>query len=134
MLDARRSYRAGGQQPLAGGRLRLANALQEAAKAPYDSVPSPGLGADWIDPTAIDVPSVAGQVALTDHLLPWQRAAYLSDSLVLPECERPSLPRPCNRLHRADEGAFTSTLLGAELAGFMPEGELLHHQGRLHWA
>ena len=40
--DIRRFYRAGGGQPLAGGRLRVATALQEAAKVSYNVTPASG--------------------------------------------------------------------------------------------
>ena len=68
--DVSRFYRAGGGQPLAGGRLRVATALQEAAKISYNVTPASGSGAERIDLAAIDLPLVAGQVPLADLLLP----------------------------------------------------------------
>ena len=38
--------------------------------------------------------------------------------------------RPCSRLDRSDEALFTEKVLSSGLAGFMPETELLQHQGR----
>ena len=79
---------------------------------------------------AIDLPSVAGQVSLTDLLLPWQRDAYLDPGLVLEEGERDDPPRPCSRLDSADESLLTEKVLESGLAAFMSETELLQHQSR----
>ena len=54
--DTRRFYRVGGGQPLTGGRLRVATALQEAAKIPYNVMPASGSGAERTDLAAIDLP------------------------------------------------------------------------------
>ena len=128
--DVMRFYRASGDQPLAGGRLRVATALQEAVRTPYNATPASGSGAERIELAALDLPSCAGQVALTDLLLPWQREAYLSPHLILDEGERDHLPRPCSRLNRADENEFTTRVLESGLAGIMPDSELLQHKGQ----
>ena len=53
-----------------------------------------GSGAERIDLSAIDIPSVAGQVSLPDLLLPCQCDAYIfsTSELVLEEVERDDLP------------------------------------------
>ena len=127
--EVRRFFRAGGGLPLAGGRLRVADALRHAAAQSYDGAAPAGSSAEWIDIGAVDVPASAGSAPLLDHLLDWQGEAYLGPRLVLPERQRDPLPKPCNRLHKWDKRRFVTRLLESGLAGILSETELLHDGG-----
>ena len=119
--------RSGGDKPLDGGRLRLAQEIRENLLLAYGSSKQAEdiAGAEFVNLDKVSLPAQAGVVPVGSLLLPLQKKVYLRPDLLLHAPETGEvLPKPCHRVRAEDEAELQAKLLENSMGGLLLENEV----------
>ena len=119
--------RSGGDNPLDGGRLRLAHEIRENLLLAYGSSKQAEdiAGAEFVNLDKVSLPAQAGVVPVSSLLLPLQKKVYLRPDLLLHTPEKGEvLPKPCHRVRAEDEAELQAKLFENSMGGLLLENEV----------